>query len=117
MIKAIALLHARKDMSRHDFIDYYENRHAPLARSIAPQMTDYRRNYLNLEQAFLFPGAALPNFDVITEISWPDRQAYDAAMAAMQRPDNAARLAEDEAKLFDRDRICMFLVDEYRTAF
>ena len=79
MFKCIALLRRKPGLSREDFIDYYERQHAPLIRRLLPGIIDYRRNYVELEGAFLFPGAAPIDFDVITEIWLADRAAYDIA--------------------------------------
>ncbi len=39
MIKAIALLKARPDLPRDEFMRYYETRHVPLARGILRSKT------------------------------------------------------------------------------
>src|ERR1700737_2293658 len=49
-------------------------------------------------------GAPPLDFDVVTEIWYPDRQAYTAAMAAFTLPANAERIARDEENVFDRSR-------------
>lgn len=115
MIKTIALLKARADLSRAQFVDYYENRHAPLIRSMLPGIVAYRRNYLEAGQAHISPGAAPVDFDVITEIWFADRAAYDHAMAVVAEPDNWAALVADEEHVFDRDKTRMFVVAEAGT--
>ncbi len=112
MIKTIALLKCKAGLSREDFIRYYETRHAPLILSIAPQVCDYRRNFLVMEGAILAPGLAAPDFDVVTELWYPDRAAFEAAMAAFTDPVNAQRIAADEENLFDRSRTRFFVVEE-----
>jgi len=112
MIKAVAFLKSRPGMSRDDFIRYYETRHAPLILSIAPQVCEYRRNFLLAEGAILAPGAAAPDFDVVTELWFPDHAAFAAAMSAFTDPVNAQRIAADEQNLFDRSRTRFFIVDE-----
>ena len=59
-IKVIAMLARKPGLSEQEFVGYYENRHAPLILSIAPQIRDYRRNYLQREGAILATGARPP---------------------------------------------------------
>ena len=116
MIKTIAFLKCKAGLSREAFIRYYETRHAPLILSIAPQVCDYRRNFLVAEGAIMAPGAAAPDFDVVTELWYPDEGAFAAAMAAFTDPANAQRIAADEEHLFDRARTRFFVVEERRSA-
>jgi uncharacterized protein (TIGR02118 family) len=113
MIKAIAFLKCKAGLSREAFIQYYETRHVPLILSIAPQICDYRRNYLLMKGAILAPGMSAPDFDVVTELWYPDRAAFDMAMAAFTTRVNADRIARDEENLFDRSRTRFFVVDEH----
>jgi uncharacterized protein (TIGR02118 family) len=113
MIKTIAFLKCKAGLSRAEFIRYYETRHAPLILSIAPQVCDYRRNFLVAEGAIIAAGGAAPDFDVVTELWYPDRAAFTAAMAAFTDPDNARRIAADEEHVFDRSRTCFFVVEEH----
>jgi ketosteroid isomerase-like protein len=112
MFKCIALLKRKDGLSREAFIDYYETRHAPLIRRLLPGIIDYRRNFIELDGAFLYPAAAPIDFDVITEIRLADRAAYDRFIARASEPDIARLIAEDEENLFDRDSIRMVVVDE-----
>ncbi|HXA54539.1 MAG TPA: EthD domain-containing protein [Solirubrobacteraceae bacterium] len=112
MIKTIAFLKRKAGLSREAFIRYYETRHAPLILSIAPQICDYRRNFLIEAAAILAPGAAAPDFDVVTELWYPDEAAFAAAMTAFTDPVNARRIAADEENLFDRAYTRFYSVDE-----
>ncbi|WP_375194253.1 nuclear transport factor 2 family protein [Sphingobium sp.] len=112
MFKCIALLRRRPDISREDFIDYYETRHSVLIRKLLPGIVDYRRNYVNLDGAFLFPGAQPIDFDVVTELRFADRAAYDRFAARAAEPVIALQIAEDEENLFDRSATRMFVVEE-----
>jgi len=113
MIKTIAFLKCKTGLAREAFIRYYETRHAPLILSIAPEVCDYRRNFLVSEGAIMAGAAAPPDFDVVTELWYPDRAAFGAAMAAFTDPTNAKRIAADEENLFDRSRTRFFVVEEY----
>ena len=86
MIKCIALLRKRADLSREDFIAYYETRHAPLVLSLLPGIVEYRRSFVQ-------PGGAVPaadgspiDFDVVTEIWLPDAEAHQRFLARAAAP-------------------------------
>ncbi|HTV94986.1 MAG TPA: EthD domain-containing protein [Steroidobacteraceae bacterium] len=115
MIKNIAFLKCKAGLSREAFIEYYETKHAPLILAIAPQISQYRRSYIIPSGAIVMPGAAPLDFDVVTELWYPDRQAHRAAMAAFTLPANAERIARDEENLFDRSRTRFFEVEERRS--
>ena len=112
MFKCMALLRKRADISREQFIDYYQNNHSVLIRSLLPGIIDYRSNFLDMEGAFLFPDAAPIDFDVITEIWLEDRAAYDRFIAASADPAIARQIAEDEEHLFERGASRMVVVEE-----
>ena len=114
-IKTIGLLRKRADITREAFIDYYETRHAPLITSLLPGIVEYRRNFCVFEGAFVNEAAAPFDFDVVTEIWFEDRAAYDRAMAVAARPEIAQRIADDEANLFDRAGTRLFVVEERRS--
>lgn len=111
-VKSIALLRRRTDLSREAFIDYYETRHVPLIQSLLPGIVDYSRNFVEFDGAYVNADAAPFDFDVVTELWFADRAAYDRAMARAAEPAIAARIAEDEANFLDRDGTRMFLVEE-----
>jgi EthD domain len=112
MIKTIAFLKRKAGLTREEFIRRYETAHAPLILSIAPQVCDYRRNFLLPEGAITAPGASGLDFDVVTELWYPDRAAFEAAMAAFTAPANAARIAADEEQVFDRNYTRFYVVEE-----
>ena len=112
MIKAIALLTRRTDLTRAEFIDHYENSHAPLIRRLLPQIRDYRRNFVDLAGAVRAPGVPDPGFDVITEFWFDDRAGYDAMLATYAQPEICAQIEADEIRFLDRDKTIQFLVDE-----
>ncbi len=112
MIKTIAFLKRKAGMSQEAFERYYETRHAPLILSIAPQICDYRRNFLRTAGAIVVPGLPALDFDVVTELWYPDEAAFAAAMAAFTDPVNAKRIADDEENVFDRAHTRFYAVDE-----
>jgi uncharacterized protein (TIGR02118 family) len=113
MFKCMALLRRKEGLSREAFVEYYETRHAPLIRRLLPGIAEYRRNYVDMEGAFLFPGAPAIDFHVITELWFADRAAYDAFVSAAAEPEVARQIGEDEENLFDRSATRMMVVEEY----
>ena len=112
MIKCIALLRKRADLSREDFIAYYETRHAPLVLSLLPGIVEYRRSFVQPGGAFPAADGSPIDFDVITEIWLEDRAAYDRFIAKSAEPDIARQIAEDEEHLFERSASRMVVVEE-----
>ena len=117
MYKSIALLKRKPELSREDFIAYYENNHVPLIRRLLPGIRGYRRNFIEPEGAFVSADAAARDFDVITELWFADRAAYEAAMAHHERPEVAGAIAADEENFLDRSKTRMFVVDERISTF
>ncbi|WP_137724840.1 EthD domain-containing protein [Prescottella subtropica] len=109
MITAVALLARRPDLSHEQFVDYYENNHAKLIRSLLPQIRGYRRNYL--DHGSRIGAADAPGFDVISEFVFDDRAAYDDMPATHARPEVKAVIEADEENFLDRARTRMYLVD------
>jgi hypothetical protein len=112
MIKLLILLDKKAGMTDEAFRSRYENAHAMLAKRIFPSMTAYKRNYVSLEGGKPFAGGRRPPFDVITEMHFEDRAAFNAAMKVLENPDTAKLIADDEAALFDRSNMRAFLVEE-----
>ena len=99
-------------MSRADFIDYYEKHHSRLIRKLQPQILDYRRNFINLDNGFISTTGQEPDFDVITEMWYENRAAYEEAMAVWNDPVLTERRVNDEMKFLDMDKISFFVVEE-----
>src|ERR1700722_2795021 len=115
MFKTVGLLKQKDALSRDAFIRNYETVHVPLMRSLLPQITEYRRNYLNRSLAVIAPGAPDPDFDVITEIYFADRSAYEAAMTLSADPVVWKQMSADAELIFDMSKTRLFAVDEYRS--
>jgi uncharacterized protein (TIGR02118 family) len=112
MFKALAFLTRRSDLSRDAFISYYETHHAPLILQLMPGIRAYRRNYLTAADMILGSAASAPDFDVVTEIYFDDRAAYEAGLRALSDPAVMQRLVADEENLFDRTRMRFVTVEE-----
>ena len=111
MFKVLAFLTKREGIEKQAFINYYENKHVPLICSLAPIPIVYKRRYV-LEKLTNEGGAI--DFDVVTELGFPDRPAYLAWMA--QLSSSGEQVAADEAKFLDRSRTRAYVIEEYVTA-
>lgn len=111
MFKVIALLTKKAGISREAFIRYYADNHAPLILGISPEVIHYERNFLNMEGAIFAPGTPSPDFDVVTTLGFADRASYENAMAKFQSPENARKIADDEANFLDSSKTRFIVVD------
>jgi EthD domain len=101
-VTVITLLKRRAGMSKADFIAYYETHHRLIGERV---LRGYAVRYV---RRFLHPRDGTDqehDFDVITEIDFPDAATGDACFAAMGDPATMAMIVADEENLFDRSRI------------
>ena len=93
-----------------EFIDYYESKHVPLICSLAPVPPIYKRRYLIGERLTVEGGEV--DFDVMTELVFTDRYAFDAWMAELAKPGVGARIVADEQKFLNRARTRAYVIEE-----
>jgi uncharacterized protein (TIGR02118 family) len=110
--KAMAVMAKKPGLRKAEFIDYYENHHVPLIKSMF-DIAEYRRSYVDLTGAILAPGVAEPDFDVVTELWFKSRADYEAMLAGPSDPGITERIADDEAHFLDRTKTRFFIVDEH----
>ena len=115
MFKILAFLTKKEGIGTPAFIDYYENRHVPLICSLAPPPLVYKRRYLVEGEKLTQEGGAV-DFDVVTELAFPDRAAYLAWMAQLSRPGAGEQVAADEAMFLDRSRTRAYAIEEHVTS-
>jgi uncharacterized protein (TIGR02118 family) len=73
MIKIIALIRRRADMSPEEFRDYYERRHVPLFhRTLPADVADAIRHYVQNHAVRHGDGRTEPPYDCVTEIGFDD---------------------------------------------
>jgi EthD domain len=109
----ITLLKRRTGMNKEAFIAYYEDHHRKIGeRVLGGYATRYVRRFLHPVDG----EDCHEDADVVMEIDFPDAATRDACFAAMADPVIAAEIAADEAKLFDRDRIRTFTLEERTSA-
>jgi hypothetical protein len=114
MTKLLILIWRKPGLTRAEFIDYYEQHHAPLARQLVPAIAaaQYRRNYVESTVPYI-AGAKSYDFDVITEICFATHADYEDAMATLARPKVSALITADEEHFIDRSKIQPFVVRTY----
>lgn len=111
MYRVLSFLSRRADLAPAAFANYYENRHVPLIRELVGAPPVYSRRYLTREAA-LAPENGAVDFDVVTEVGFPDRAAFLAWMAAVSAPGVGERIAADEAVFLDRSKTRPYVVEE-----
>lgn len=112
-VTLITLLKRRPGMSKADFIAYYEAHHRLIGEKV---LGGYATRYI---RRFLHPTDGEDRHedpDVVMEIDFPDAATRDACFAAMGDAAVMAEIVADEEKLFDRDRIRTFAVEERASA-
>jgi len=75
MLKILVFLTKREGIETQAFIEHYENNHVPLICDLAPAPIVYKRNFLMRGDEFNKEDGAI-DFDVVTELVFPDRAAY-----------------------------------------
>jgi EthD domain len=115
MLKIMAFLSKREDLETRAFIEYYEQRHVPWIRSLAPTPIGYKRSYVVRGDAINVAEEAI-DFDVVTELIFPDRDAYRAWGAQLARSAPGGLISEDEMNFLDRPRTRACVVEEWVSA-
>lgn len=115
MFTVLSYLVKRNGMSVEDFVDYYERHHVPLIMSLAPAPIVYERHYVRRGDAANVNDAMI-DFDVVTEIAFTDRAAFQAWSEAVGTGDAGERVAADEARFLERSRTRASVVDDRVTA-
>jgi hypothetical protein len=112
LLKVFAFLTKREDIDTQAFIDHYENHHVPLALSLAPAAPAvYKRNYLVRGDEFNREEDTI-DFDVITELVFPDRAAFLAWIQHL----GVEQIANDEETFLNRTRTRAYVIDEHTTS-
>jgi hypothetical protein len=114
MFRVLAFLSKRADIDTDEFIDYYERRHVPLICSLAPAPAVYNRRYIRHDDRLTTDGGTV-DFDVVVELAFADRAAFQAWMARLSGPGAGDLVGADEAKFLDRSRTRAYVVEEHVT--
>jgi EthD domain len=113
MPKIFAFLTKRESIETGAFIDYYESHHVPLITSLAPAPVVYKRNYLVRGDELNRQQDGTIDFDVVTELAFPDRAACLAWGAAVG---SGEQVAADELRFLDRSRTRAYVIEEHVTS-
>lgn len=116
MIKLIALIRKKNNVSEKEFKEYYENIHAPLIIKIFPSLKGYTRNYL-LESNLLHgefslePQKHYSSYNVITELSFDDEDGLNQFFEISSKEEIIKIIREDEENFLDSKKTIMYRVD------
>ena len=115
VIKVVTLLTRKPGMSREAFIEHYETHHRKIGEKyLSGFAVKYQRRYLTVADAANHAPTELP-FDVLMEIWFPDQPTMEAAMALIASESAQEEIVADEERLFDRDLIRSYTVEEYES--
>jgi EthD domain len=115
MFKVMMLLKRKPGMTLQEFIDRYESEHVPFVEKYASRLTYYSRHYLH-PGSYVIHGdvVAEPEYDVLTEMWYDDRRAFEEQQETMrERPEAIAAVVADEEKIFDRSKTRTVYVEDH----
>ncbi len=116
MIKMVNLLKRKPGMSMEKFIKYYETVHSKIGEKyLARHAVRYVRRYLHPLAQGLDSAETARNYDVIMEAWFPDQKAFEGFFAEVATPEVQAEIREDEEKLFDRNYMDFYMVEEHES--
>ncbi len=117
MVRMMVLLKRRPGLSMAEFIDGYENHHAPLIARLITRMMRYERHFLTpLVHAALGDTAPEAEFDVVTEVWYESEAVYAEQQAYLKaHPEVLAEIAADEERWFDRSKSRIMRVEDHST--
>jgi hypothetical protein len=118
------------------FVDYYENKHIPLVYELAGSKfpLHHIRHYVqrNSPDHAITTGGELSNletfatlfkdkpdgvdYDVMVEMAFEDKAAFEAFIGVFANPEAGAKLAEDEANFVDGSKTSIFLESHSATS-
>jgi hypothetical protein len=104
MLRVLAFIRRRPDVSRDFFRDHYERVHVATALPLLPGLRRYQRQHVR-EQLF---GA--PDFDCMTIFEYADAQAAGATFARIRGPEGD-RIRRDEALFMEKSAERFFPVE------
>ena len=123
MVKIIMLIKKRPDLTREEFMDYYDNVHVPLMHKILSRgAAIHRRNFVipnvaDIGAADNIDASTEHDYDVICEVFYEDRETAESVMRDFEDPEIRRLCEEDEAKFQLRGSIKRYIVDVHETVF
>lgn len=117
MFKQICFFKKRSDMTKEEFMDYYENHHSRLGQKLGkpsiPNAVRYVRRYLTPAQNPVTGEVHDCGFDCIMEIWWNSRDDFERSQRLISDPGHLPFLKEDENKLFLSHANPVCIAEEY----
>ena len=117
MIKLVMCLTRHPRLSRAEFLDYWENRHAPFFMQKAEAMG--ARRYVQsqtldspLNEGFRSSRGMLPEHDGVAEVWFDSEEALMAVMSSPEGEEIGAALHANEQNFIDHARSHAYLVRE-----
>jgi hypothetical protein len=102
------LIRKSPNLSREQYISHYETKHRLFGERIAAgKALSYVRHHLHP----LTSTSTVPSYDTVTEMRFPNRQAFDEMMASLaSNKELLDAVVEDEKRLIDREALQCFVV-------
>lgn len=109
-VTLLSIFRRREGMSHDEFVEYYETFHARIGEKVlAGYASAYRRRFTTP----LAHEAGPSDPDVVMEIEFPDEETMQAFFASIANDAESAEMIRvDEDKLFDRDSMKVYRIDE-----
>jgi uncharacterized protein (TIGR02118 family) len=112
VIKIVALLKRRPDLTLEEFSHYYEHEHAPLAaRSLPPEVARAVKRYVQNHAVRLGRSQSDPPYDCVTEIGFNDMAGVEL-WTDWYRGEGGKVLRDDEENFMDTSRRVVIVTDE-----
>lgn len=115
LFKILIYLKRRPGMSTTAFRDYYEGVHSKFGEKYSDGLARYLRRYVEPLADDLVSHADALDFDVVTELWFEDRKAFDLVVKYAAHGRLPPEVIEDEARLFDRSKTRYITVVEHES--
>jgi uncharacterized protein (TIGR02118 family) len=115
LFKILLFMKRHPDMSQEDFMQYYEEKHVPLALKYSAGLIAYKRQYISPQAHFETGECSDLRFDVITELSFDDEKTCNNVLKYLATSPLADEVVEDEKILFDRTTFRIATCTEFVT--
>ena len=117
MIKLVMCLTRRADISREEFMEYWEKKHGPFFMSNADAMG--AKKYVQsqtidspLNEGMRASRGMLPEFDGVAEVWFESEEALMEGMGSPEGQKLGELLLEDEKNFIDHSKSSAFIVNE-----
>ena len=117
--KFLIFIRRRAGMTPDEFQHYYENVHAKIGRTIAPDVgaCKYVRRYLHPLSGSVAARAHDMEYDEITEVWFRDYEKFRIVAERVSRGELSPEVEADEARFMDRSKTRFATVVEYEQNF